>query len=87
MHPDVTGETRLSERSVNAINIIRQGAIWVHSNSKQYGVLAEPSGGCGLERVNRTNGPAGICAGTHREKEKEPRCQDKKEKQNKIPEL
>lgn len=86
MHLDSTEETRLSESSGNAINIIRQGAICVHSNSKQYGVLAEQSGG-GLERVNRTNGPAGICAGTHREKEKEPRCQDKKEKQNKIPEL
>lgn len=86
MRLDVTEETRLSERSGNAINIVRQGAIWVHSNSKQYGVLAEQSGGR-LERVNRTNGPAGICAGTHREKEKEPRCQDKKGKQNKIPEL
>lgn len=45
MRLDVTEETRLSERSCNAINIIRQGAIWVHSNSEQYGVLAEQSGG------------------------------------------
>lgn len=86
MNLDVTEGARLSERRDNGINIMRQGAMWVHSKSKQYGILAEPSGGR-LERVNRTNGPAGICAGTHGEKEKEPRCQDKKEKQNKIPEL
>lgn len=85
MHLNGTEGTRLSERRGNGINIVRQGAMWVHSKSKQYGILAEPSGGR-LERVNRTSGPAGICAGTHRENVKELRCQDKKEKQNKIPE-
>lgn len=86
MHLDVTEGTRLSEGRGNGINTMRQGAMWVCRKSKQYGILAESSGGR-LERVNRTSGPAGICAGTHGEKEKEPRCQDKKEKQNKIPEL
>ena len=54
--------------------------MWVHSNAKQYGALAEPSKGR-LEGVNWAKGPAGICAGTQGEKEKEPQCQDKKEKQ------
>lgn len=85
----VTEEARLgevSERQGSSVNITRQGAMRVHSKAKQYGVLAEPLKGR-LERVNRANGPAGICAGTQGEKEKELRCQDEKEKQNKIPEL
>lgn len=76
----------LRERQVSSVNIVRQGAMWVHSKAKQYGALAKPSKGR-LEGVNWANGPAGICAGTQGEKEKEPQCQDKKEKQNKIPEL
>jgi len=74
----------LKERQGSSVNIPRQGAMWVHSNAKQYGALAEPSKGS-LEGVNWAKGPAGICAGTQGEKEKEPQCQDKKEKQNQIP--
>ena len=80
-------ESRLGERKErqgSSVNITRQGAMWVPSNAKQYGALAEPSKGR-LEGVNWAKGPAGICAGTQGEKEKEPQCQDKKEKQNQIP--
>jgi hypothetical protein len=61
-----TEEARLGElreRRGNGVNIIRQGAMWVHSKAKQYGALVEPSKGR-LERVNSISGPAGICAGT-----------------------
>lgn len=58
----------------------------VQNKAKQYGVLANLFKGR-LEGVNRTSGPAGICAGTQGKKEKEPQCQGKIEKQNKIPEF
>ena len=41
----------LKERQGSSVNIKRQGAMWVHSNAKQYGALAEPSKG-GLDGVN-----------------------------------
>lgn len=30
----------LRERQVSSVNIMRQGAMWVHSKAKQYGALA-----------------------------------------------
>lgn len=59
-----------TEREGSSVNIMRQGAMWVPSNAKQYGASAEPSKGM-LEGVNWAKGPAGICAGTQGEKEKE----------------
>lgn len=41
----------LKERQGSSVNIKRQGAMWVHSNAKQYGALAELSKG-GLDGVN-----------------------------------
>lgn len=41
----------LRERQVSSVNIVRQGAMWVHSKAKQYGALAKPSKGR-LEGVN-----------------------------------
>lgn len=47
-------EARLGEwrkRQGSCVNIMRQGAMWVHSKAKQYGGLAEPCKGR-LEGVN-----------------------------------
>ena len=82
-------EARLKEwreRQGSCVNTMRQGAMWAHGKAKQCGALAELSKGR-LQGVNWASGPAGICAGTQGEKEKEPQCQDKKEKQNQISEL